>query len=52
MEDHDNFREWVTKRGVKINGITAHKFEGRGVGLVAEERLEVRYVFKKFCFEL
>jgi hypothetical protein len=42
MEDHDKFRDWVTERGVKINGITAHKFEGRGVGLIAEERLEVR----------
>ncbi|KAF8853952.1 SET domain-containing protein [Acephala macrosclerotiorum] len=41
MEDHEKFREWVTaERGVKINGITAHKFEGRGVGIIAEKRLQ------------
>ncbi|CZR58438.1 uncharacterized protein PAC_08330 [Phialocephala subalpina] len=41
MEDHEKFREWVTaEKGVKINGITAHKFEGRGVGIIAEKRLE------------
>lgn len=42
MEDHEKFREWVTERGVKITNITAHKFEGRGVGIIAEKRLEVR----------
>ncbi|KUJ07277.1 SET domain-containing protein [Mollisia scopiformis] len=40
MEDHEKFREWVTERGVKIDGITAHKFEGRGVGIIAEKRLK------------
>ena len=46
MEDHEKFREWVTvEKGVKINGITAHKFEGRGVGIIAEKRLEVRDIF-------
>lgn len=48
MEDHEKFREWVTnERGVEINGITAHKFEGRGVGIIAEKRIEVGDIL--FC---
>ena len=29
-------------RGAKLNGISAHRFPGRGLGVIAEKKLEVR----------
>ncbi|OWP06732.1 SET domain-containing protein [Marssonina coronariae] len=40
MEIHEEFTHWARERGVKINGIAAHKFEGRGLGIIAEKRLK------------
>ncbi|KAG0650498.1 Ribosomal lysine N-methyltransferase 2 [Hyphodiscus hymeniophilus] len=37
MEVHRDFTEWAVSRGVKINGIAAHKFPGRGLGIIAEK---------------
>lgn len=42
MEIHEKFTEWAKGRGVKINGIRPHKFEGRGLGIIAERDLKVR----------
>lgn len=41
MDPHDEFTKWAVKQGVKINGIKAHRFEGKGLGIIAERRLEV-----------
>jgi len=41
MEIHEEFTKWTVGRGVKINGIRAHKFEGRGFGIIAEKDFEV-----------
>ncbi|KAK0127103.1 hypothetical protein ONS96_006661 [Cadophora gregata f. sp. sojae] len=38
MEIHEAFTEWALDKGIKINGIAAHTFEGRGVGIIAEKR--------------
>ena len=38
MEIHEAFAEWVSEKGIEINGIAAHTFEGRGVGIIAEKR--------------
>ncbi|KAH6724575.1 putative SET domain-containing protein [Leptodontidium sp. 2 PMI_412] len=38
MEIHEAFTEWTLERGVKINGIAAHRFEGRGLGIIAEKK--------------
>lgn len=40
MEKHHEFTEWAIARGVKINGIAAHRFPGRGLGIIAETRHE------------
>lgn len=41
MEIHEAFTKWAVEKGVKINGLAAHKFEGRGLGIIAEKRHEV-----------
>ncbi|KAH7342382.1 hypothetical protein BKA65DRAFT_503985, partial [Rhexocercosporidium sp. MPI-PUGE-AT-0058] len=38
MEIHEAFTAWAFERGVKINAIAAHRFEGRGLGIIAEKR--------------
>ncbi|KAH7412629.1 hypothetical protein BKA64DRAFT_702750 [Cadophora sp. MPI-SDFR-AT-0126] len=38
MEIHEAFAEWALEKSIKINGIAAHNFEGRGVGIIAEKR--------------
>jgi hypothetical protein len=42
MDVHKKFTEWVIERGVKVNGIRPHGFEGRGLGIMAEQDFEVR----------
>jgi hypothetical protein len=42
MDIHKRFMEWAIERGVKINGIRPHRFEGRGLGIIAERDLKVR----------
>jgi len=42
MERHIEFTEWAVAQGVKLNGIAAHKFPGRGLGVIAEKRIVVR----------
>ncbi|CZT40887.1 uncharacterized protein RSE6_00558 [Rhynchosporium secalis] len=44
MKIHEAFTKWAVERGVKINGIAAHKFEGRGLGIIAEENHEANAV--------
>jgi len=41
MEIHKDFTEWAVARGVKLNGIAIHRFPGRGLGIVAEKKIEV-----------
>lgn len=41
MDAHEEFEKWAVERGVKINGIKAHKFEGRGLGIIATKKHEV-----------
>ncbi|KAK2629696.1 hypothetical protein QTJ16_000516 [Diplocarpon rosae] len=40
MDIHEEFTKWAVQKGVKINGIAAHKFEGRGLGIIAEKKLK------------
>jgi hypothetical protein len=42
MEKHEAFTRWAVERGVKINGIKPYRFEGKGLGIIAEKRLGVR----------
>jgi len=41
MEKHEAFTRWAVERGVKINGIKPYRFEGKGLGIIAEKRLVV-----------
>ncbi len=53
MEIHEKFTEWAIEKGVKINGIKPHRFEGRGLGIIAERDLKVRGVlFMLFIYVL
>lgn len=42
MDKHEEFTRWAELQGVKLYGIAAHQFPGRGLGIVAKERQEVR----------
>jgi hypothetical protein len=44
----DAFTEWALSRGVTLNGIAAHRFPGRGVGIVAESKIEVCTILYPF----
>jgi hypothetical protein len=41
MDIHKEFTEWAVARGAKLNGIAAHRFPGKGFGIIAEEKLQV-----------
>ncbi len=47
MEKHEEFKAWAVKKGVKINGVSAHKFEGRGLGIAAGKKLQVCEVYPR-----
>jgi hypothetical protein len=34
--------KWALSQGVTIDGIAAHEFPGKGLGIIAQRRLEVR----------
>ncbi|KAE9372392.1 SET domain-containing protein [Stipitochalara longipes BDJ] len=40
MDIHEKFTEWAIEKGVKINGIRPHRFEGRGLGIIADKDLK------------
>lgn len=42
MDIHKEFAEWAMARGVKFNGIAAHRFPGRGLGIIAEKNFKAR----------
>ncbi|KAL2075934.1 hypothetical protein VTL71DRAFT_877 [Oculimacula yallundae] len=44
MDIHEAFTDWAVGLGVKINGIKAHRFEGRGLGIIAEKKHEANTV--------
>jgi hypothetical protein len=50
MDVLEKFTQWSEARGVKRNGVAAHRFAGRGMGIVAERRIEVRRCV--FCIVL
>jgi hypothetical protein len=50
MEIHDKFTEWAIEKGVQINGIRPHRFEGRGLGIIAERDFKVRGRFFALVF--
>lgn len=41
MDAHETFAKWAVEQGVEINGLVAHSFEGRGLGIMAETDLKV-----------
>lgn len=43
MDKYEEFTKWASTKGVKRFGIAAHRFEGRGLGIVAEKRIEVYF---------
>lgn len=42
MDIHKEFAEWAVARGIKVNGIAAHRFPGRGLGIIAEKNFKAR----------
>ena len=53
MEIHKKFTEWAVARGVKMSGIAAHRFPGRGLGIIAEKDFkasETSYFCYLLCF--
>jgi hypothetical protein len=45
MDKHEEFTRWAELQGVKIYGLAAHHFSGRGLGIVATEKHEVCQAF-------
>jgi hypothetical protein len=53
MENHIEFTKWAVAQGVVINGIAAHRFPGRGLGIIAEKNLKVRMtILSNFWFNV
>jgi hypothetical protein len=42
MEKHHDFARWASTEGIHINCIAPYRFEGRGLGIIAEKQLQVR----------
>ncbi|KAK5264282.1 hypothetical protein LTR96_010299 [Exophiala xenobiotica] len=40
MTNHEQLTKWAIDCGFKLNGIRAHSFPGRGLGIVAEKNIE------------
>jgi len=40
MELHEKLTEWAVSRGTKLNGITAHRFPGKGMGIIAQRNIQ------------
>ncbi|OQV03320.1 SET domain-containing protein [Cladophialophora immunda] len=40
METCDSLTKWAVSNGIKVNGVAAHKFPGKGLGIVAKRRLK------------
>ncbi len=38
---HEQFTAWAKKQGVKISGVAPFEIPGRGLGIVAQRRIEV-----------
>lgn len=38
---HENFTVWAKEQGVKIHGVTPARTANRGLGIVAQRRIEV-----------
>lgn len=45
MEKHETFTKWALDQGVKLHGVAAHRFPGRGLGIVATEAAPVCPIF-------
>ena len=45
MEKHEAFTMWALNQGVKLHGVAAHRFPGRGLGIVALEAAPVCPIF-------
>jgi hypothetical protein len=41
MDIHKEFTEQAVAQGVKLNGIAARRFPGKGLGIIAEKKLKV-----------
>jgi hypothetical protein len=42
MDAYDEFLSWATAQGVELYGVRPTRIPGRGIGMVATEKLEVR----------
>lgn len=40
MDAHDQFVRWATEQGLELHGIEPRKIPGRGIGMIATERLD------------
>lgn len=45
MDAHLEFTKWAVGKGVKIYGVSSHRFPNRGLGIVAEEDHEVSLLY-------
>jgi hypothetical protein len=41
MDTHNDFLAWAFERGVELYGVEPREIPGRGIGIVATEKLEV-----------
>lgn len=41
FDRHSKFYHWMKQQGVRINGVIPVKIPGRGMGIVAQQRIEV-----------
>ena len=40
---HEKFTIWVKQQGVKVNSVEPGSFPGRGLGIIAQHKIEVTH---------
>ena len=40
-DKHELFTQWVLKKGVRVNGVLPAQTVGRGLGIIAQRKIEV-----------
>ena len=40
-DKHELFTQWILKKGVRVNGVLPAQTVGRGLGIIAQRKIEV-----------
>jgi hypothetical protein len=52
MDAHNEVVKWAIEKGVELYGVEPRKIPGRGIGMIATERLEVHLTCNPYFFHI